>query len=381
MTAAKLNRKPYRSESENRLTPSLKVKESNKLVRAFPVMNWQARKLLDISIAYLDLGSGESAGGIVSIIPKSAIYEFFGLNELSSESKFSYLKKKLESSLSNATFEILDKDNASNNGIGNVFINILYGNQGTPNVTVQLNLSLKEYLLALKSDYTSYALLDERNLTGSSIFLYPRIVSAYKQYESYVGTGKRTNDQLEQLKNPYYEMDSLKKIFNVGKKKIRTYDFLSRTVSKAAEEISIHTAYNIQIEKVKDGHKICGVIFHIKKSMSKLYGKSENFVKLNDMFEGDFTELPYTKILIKAGLIKALDVIDKKFKEALLKEVYPYYKGIESYGKGLESVDRHVNYVAKHTNEIINNGNVVKYLHISAEDFLTKLQRDQLLRE
>ncbi len=360
------------------IDPNQRVKESNELLNAQPVMNWHARKFFDICAAYIRVE--EDAGKLTAVIPKRALYEYFNLDSKSSGNKFTKLKKKLYESMQNAVFEF---GTGSKSSFGNVYINIEYGNSRTKDVTVDLNPAMRRYIYSLKANYTNITLLELAHLSEEASFLYHQVVRSYSQYEQYHGSGKRTEAQLKELQNPYFSLEELFAMVNADSNSIRPYDFVSRNIQKAVDNITEHTVYNVELERVLKGRRIVGVRLRISMKGNKIYSASDNFgIDVDDGSEGaklsSSLENPYVKLLAKAELIAATDLVDQKIRSGLASEVYPLYLEIETYGSGFKSVRQHISYVRAKKEDPEKKGNIVKYLHKSAEQQAMRLKNDAL---
>ncbi|MBM7617876.1 plasmid replication initiation protein [Weissella uvarum] len=380
-------------EDKNNLTllDDMYVKEGNDLVTAYPDMNWQASKLLDLAIANIDKSeltaeaAEKNAGKAIEVtIKKQALFIYFGLDDNSSKSKFSRLKDKLNTAIKDATFDIQKGE-----GIGSVFLDMTYGTRNTPDVKISLHPKLRPYLAYQKSiGYTRYLVAEEAKLSGAPVFFYKRIVMLYKQYEQYVGSNKRTKEQLDAMLNPYYDIDDLAKAVNKKGKYKRKYDFWRYVVVPMTEEISKITQYNLGAEQVKDRGQLIGVQFHISLKKDHIFDgallEDEDLdINDDDQVKDTFLKSNYTERLARAGIITTKEMFDTEFERSMLKEVYPLYKRIASIKpeQGDNAVYEHISYIKKYKEEPDSKGNPVKYLKTAAEQYINQLSKPERTKE
>lgn len=356
------------------------VKESNHIIMSQPDMTWEGRKMTDLAISVIDRKELETrqANG-ESVFPegqllKEDLYAYFGLDHKKSNSKYNDLRKKLNSATKNSGFII-------GNGIGrvNVFQWITWGKRGDPYVYFAMTQPMTDYVLNLESNYTQYLAIDTKRLLGDSVFLYPWINRHYKEYEAYVGTGKRTAAQLEALRTPYVSRENLILMFNRQGQYKQFNDFEKRVLKPAIAQINEETYFKIDYTKQKSGRTIVGVRFTIDKrepvvlpadDLQGDYGRPMDVTSTS--ISEDFTTAiasPYTKLLVTFNLLLSEDLIDQDLMARMNRTVYEMYRKIEAIG-GLAEVQTHIKYVADRQNADSNaKRNIQRYLQTAVESY------------
>lgn len=252
-------------------------------------------------------------------------------------------------------------------------------------VNIRFNEDLMPYLIDLKANFTQYSILELQGLKSRySLILYKYLIGLNNQYESYKYTTMRNKSQLEELKNPYIDMTSLRELTNTVNDYKRFDSFEARVLKKAKEEINESTNLQIDYEKVKKGRCYIGIRFYvIRKNIAKL--PSEYQISNNQLTEGEkdrlyrniiqnkYTELLLDTLLLNVRDIRSVDVVIS------LMPVYEKYKVLEGM-RGFEGVKKHVNYVqAKQAPT--HKENIVKYLDKAIVDYLHKVKIEEVSYE
>lgn len=170
---------------------------------------------------------------------------------------------------------------------------------------LRIDPNLKPYLLQLKSNFTTYRLMNAYKLdSGHSIRIYELLMQ-------YLKIGKRT-----------FELEELKKTLGIEGKYKAFDNFETRVLKVAEQEINEYTDIQISYEKIKKGTKIHAIEFHVK---TKEYVRTEQ----QAFYDKVGTEsAPF--IREKVGLPKTLNDV----------QVMELYEIASSMTEGLHHIDR-----------------------------------------
>lgn len=357
---------------------NIKAVEHNDLINSVAKMDKVPLKIFELAVSCLDIENPPKDNTVA--ISKKTLFTFFSVEDQSKHTRFKHALTNLHQQ---SIFEIKEI-----NEDGNLSFKIISPisssewNDYDDDVKIKFTNDIMPYLVDLKRNFTQYLITDIMELNSKySIILYKWISMNYNQFESYKENGKRREEQLEQLKNPYITMKEFRRMTDTLNEYSRFQNFESRVLKVATDEITKYTNYNITYEKIKKGRSIGGIQFYIDKkvSVAKLPYK-ENSEKAKEDIEKkekDNKEIylnslgnKYTEELKKNNIINTNNMIDETFMVKLVKDVYPLYEDMEQL-RDFGIVIKHISYVKdKMIDYEDNKKNIIKYLTVSAEDYI-----------
>jgi len=180
-------------------------------------------------------------------------------------------------------------------------------------ITFQLSPKLVPFLLHLKDNYTSYSLINTRNLRSTYS------IRLYELLHQYRKIGKR-----------YFDLENLQN--KLGAKYPRYFDFKRYAILQAQKDLKKHTNLAFVFEERKRGRRVVGIEFIILANQPA--NKSNQLSFLEDAIEVNEAENPaFSKILIQTlnemgiaeqaivkCLTKGFDVIENEKRRTIAME-------------------------------------------------------------
>lgn len=197
---------------------------------------------------------------------------------------------------------------------------------------------------------------------------------------------------MEDYKSPRIIISDLRELTDTVDDYSRFDNFEKRVIKDAIKEINSFTHFNVEYKKIKKGRSIDSIQFHIVK---KANWKDENY-KRNDV-QAQLTEEqnqaqnqvnyavavanPFTMKLINSSLLYATDIANQETILELAESVYPVYdKLVKELGE--DALETHMDYVRRKMVDYSNDKkNIVKYLSISAKQYLNSRLSKQQMKE
>ncbi|SIO31784.1 Protein involved in initiation of plasmid replication [Carnobacterium alterfunditum] len=363
-----------------------KAVESNDLISSVAKMDKIPLKIFELAVSCLDIENPPKDNAVH--ISKATLFDFFKVNDNDKHFRF---KKALTNLHQQSIFEVKEE-----NEYGKLKYKIISPisssewNDFDDNVRIKFTEDIMPYLIDLKRNFTQYLITDIMELNSKySVILYKWLSMFYNQYEVYKDNGQRREDQLEKLKNPYIDLKELRRITNTVDRYTRFPNFEARVLETATKEITNHTHFNLSYDKVKSGREIVGIRFYIKKvspkvplpykDNSKKAQKSiaETEKEENEIYDNALKS-KYVITLVKNDLIESVDILDRRFMVRLSNTIFPLYDTIQKY-KGLDGVIEHISYVKSNMIDYDENKkNIIKYLKVSAEDYMKFIKTNNI---
>lgn len=361
-----------------------KTVEHNDLVTSVAKMDKVPMKFFELAVSCLDTANAPMNNTV--FLSKKTLFSFFKADDNDKHSRF---KKALTTLHRQSIFEVREV-----NEKGKINFKIISPisssewNDYNDIVAIKFTEDIMPYLMDLKRNFTQYLITDIMELNSKySIVLYKWFSMNYNQYETYKDTIKRTKIQINQMKNPYIEMQELRRITNTVNEYERIFDFEKNILKLALEEINKHTHFIITYDKIKKGRSIVGIQFYIGKKIVKsplpykendlesIKSKAQNEQEEQNLFN-KAVQNKYTTLLGENLLIGFRDMQDVSKMANLQKQVYPLYDDLKKL-RGINGVKEHIKYVANHKIGAEKQmKNIVRYLKRSVEQYLqiVKLQ-------
>lgn len=324
------------------------INESNDLILSIIKLNTTELSLFLFIVSFIN---PMNFNGTV-IVSKSKIYDFF---DAVSNSRGHWFKKTLTSMISNSLFTLPEDRKLNRRHSARIMITDVTWSDYDDDVEVVFNKHIIPYI----SDLTKYTKTDLRDIkkirnNRTAIVLYRLINMNYRQYNSYKDRKNRTPQQLESLKNPIIDEQTLRDLtLSQGKYK-RFIDLDIKLVEPAINEINLETKYDVTYERVRKGRKPIGFKFYVtEKNIAPLPQNMKSREEIEKEFAEQFAKAfssPYLMKLASLQLISTPDMTNQEFHVKLLEDVYPLYDQIrnskDSYGvTGEELLDKHLEYV------------------------------------
>ena len=363
-----------------------KAVEHNDLVNSVVKMEKIPLKIFELAVSQIDTENPPKDNTVY--LSKELIFSFF---DVKSNSKHTRFKKILTNLHKQSVFEIREVVKNGKWEFKNISpLESSSWNNYNDVVKIQFTNSIMPYLIDLKENFTQYLIADIMSLNSKySVILYKIFSMNYNQYENYKYSPKRTNEQLKKLKDPYIEIEELRRITNTTDEYSRMYDFEKNVIQTATQEINEFTHFKITYEKIKKGRSIIGIQFHIEKQRAKAslpykeddisYQESKKLRKQEkESYYTQAMQSKYTTILGEHLLLNFQDMQDIDLMGALQAYVYPLYDELKDL-RGLNGVKTHVSYVSSHQEEFnANKKNKSKYLRRAIEQYLATVKLQDL---
>lgn len=360
-----------------------KTVEHNDLITSVAKMDKIPLKIFELAVSCIDIDNPPKDH--VIYLSKKELFLFFDVTDTNKHSRF---KEAVETMQKQAYFEIKQASGKGFKFKSIVPIPTVAWNDYDDEVMIRFNVDIMPYLIDLKKNFTQYAISDIMELNSKySITIYKWICMNFNQYEHYQFKGNRTNEQLEELKNPIIQIDELRRLTDTADEYQRADNFEKWVLEKPTQEISKHTHFNVRYEKIKKGRRIEYIQFFVEKKdvpqnafykeeeQDEAYLKDkENKEKQLENLYNQAMESEFTDILGDNQLITFKDVRDKLLMANIQKNVYPMYEDLKKL-QGIKEVRKHINYVA-HNRIDYSKKNIAKYLHVSICDYLRKLKNN-----
>lgn len=360
-----------------------KVVEHNSLITSIAKMNKTPLKMFELAVSCIN--TEEPPKDNTVYLSKRELFAFFNVSDNDKHSRF---KEAVEKMQKTAYFQIKEVKEKGYEMTSIVPIPTVKWNSYNDEVLIRFNQDIMPYLIDLKNNFTQHALSDMAELNSKySIILYRWLSMNYNQYEHYSVKGGRRAEQLESYSNPSISIKELRIMTDTVNEYRQIYDFEKRVLKNAVEEITAHTSFNVNYEKVKKGRSIDSVIFHIDKKRRA----DDNSYKLEDTaFQLDkkqkeqseavlvkqAMESKYTRLLLDNMLLSPYEMTDTSLMAGLQAHVYPLYDELKKL-RGLNGVKEHLSYVAS-KQEAYSKRNVAKYLKKAIEQYLPTVKRQEL---
>lgn len=355
-----------------------KTVEHNDLVTSVAKMDKVPLKFFELAVSCLNTENTPENNTV--FLSKKTLFSFFKAEDNDKHARF---KKALTTLHRQSIFEVQEVNTKGKLNFKIISpISSSEWNDYNDVVAIKFTEDIMPYLIDLKRNFTQYLITDIMELNSKySIILYKWFSMNYNQYDTYKDTSKRTKNQINQMKNPYIDIQELRKMTNTVSEYDRIFDFEKNILKTALEEINKHTHFSITYDKIKTGRSISGIQFYIDKKVSKNslpYKENDSeFIKDKAQQEQEQQELfnkavqnKYTTILGENLLIGFRDMQDVTKMANLQKQVYPLYDELKKL-RGMNGVKDHVSYVANHKNGAESQlQNIVKYLKRSIEQYL-----------
>lgn len=355
-----------------------KTVEHNDLVTSVAKMDKVPLKFFELAVSCLDTENTPKNNTI--FLSKKTLFSFFKAEDNDKHARF---KKALTTLHRQSIFEVREV-----NAKGKLNFKIISPisssewNDYNDVVAIKFTEDIMPYLIDLKRNFTQYLITDIMELNSKySIILYKWFSMNYNQYETYKDTTKRTKNQINQMENPYIDIQELRRMTNTVSEYERIFDFEKNILKSALGEINKYTHFSITYDKIKKGRSIVGIQFYIEKKAIKnslpykendteyIKDKAQQEQEQQDLFN-KAVQNKYTTLLGENLLIGFRDMQDVPKMANLQKQVYPLYDDLKKL-RGMNAVKDHISYVATHKNGTeFQVQNMVKYLKRSIEQYL-----------
>lgn len=355
-----------------------KTVEHNDLVTSVAKMDKVPLKFFELAVSCLDTENTPKNNTV--FLSKKTLFSFFKAEDNDKHARF---KKALTTLHRQSIFEVREV-----NAKGKLNFKIISPisssewNDYDDIVAIKFTEDIMPYLIDLKRNFTQYLITDLMELNSKySIILYKWFSMNYNQYETYKDTVKRTKNQIIQMKNPYIEIQELRRMTNTVSEYERIFDFEKNILKLALGEVNKYTHFTVTYEKVKKGRSIAGIQFYIDKKTVKnslpykendleyIKDKAQQEQEQQDLFNKAIQN-KYTTLLGENFLIGFRDMQDVPKMANLQKQVYPLYDDLKKL-RGVNGVKDHISYVATHKDGAESQmQNIVKYLKRSIEQYL-----------
>lgn len=357
-----------------------KVVEANDLITSIAKMDKNPMKIFELAVSCIDTENPPKDN--VVYLSKQELFSFFDVSDNDKHSRF---KKTIEKMQEQAFFEVRQEVDKGFNFRRIVPIPEVAWNDYNDEVYIRFDQAIMPYLIDLKSNFTQYALTDVMGLESKySIIIYKWLSMSYNQFEHYQFKNSRTKRQLEEFQNPKIQVLDLRTMTDTLDIYKDMSNFEKRVLKNSLVEINGCTHFNVSYDKIKKGRSISEIQFHIEKKVNwkdEEYKKSDTNAQLsienkekdqNDLFAKAVSN-PYTMQLITSGLLFATDMANQKTLIGLSEHVYPLYDEIVSE-MGKKGLEAHLGYIhSKMQDYADNKKNIVKYLAVSAEQYLATM--------
>lgn len=355
-----------------------KAVQSNDLITSVAKMDKVPLKIFEMAVSCIDTDNPPKENTVH--LSKETIFSFF---DVSSTNKYTRFKNALTTLHQQSIFEVRE-EKEKGKWKYKIISPISSSEWSSYNDTVKIKFTddIMPYLIDLKTNFTQYLITDIMELNSKySIILYKWFSMNYNQYDTYQETGNRSEEQLEKLKNPYIDIEELRRMTNTLKEYDRISNLEARVLKPAKEEINEHTHFTINYEKVKKGRFVVGIKFYIDKKQPQSalpYKENDSAYQEDKAQKGKEKETlynqamqsTYTPMLGENELIGFRDMQDKTLLANLQKQVYPLYDQLKEK-RGLNGVTEHLSYVAGNRDGYSKDKqNIVKYLKISIQQYL-----------
>lgn len=363
-----------------------KTVEHNDLITSVAKMDKIPLKFFELAVSCLDTNNPPADNTIY--LSKKMLFSFFNATDGDKNKRFQNVLTNLHQQ---SVFEIRDEDQ---NGKWHFKIISPIAssewNAYDDTVAIKFTDEIMPYLIDLKLNFTQYLITDIIELNSKySIILYKWLSMHFNQYETYKDSVNRTRIQIDRMKNPFIELQELRRMTSTLNDYKRMYDFEKYVLKTSVEEINEHTHFDITYNKVKEGRSVTGIQFHIEKKKTKSSlpykendpeyhkNKAQREKKRLDLFN-KAVQSKYTTLLGENLLIGFKDMQDVSMMADLQKQVYPLYDELQNL-RGLNGVKDHISYVAEHKDGASTQlRNIVKYLKRSIEQYLPIVKAQNL---
>lgn len=365
-----------------------KVVEHNDLISSVAKMNRVPLKMFELAVSAIDTNKPPKDNTVY--ISKKEVFAFFNVSDTNMFSRF---KKAIETMQRQAYFEVREVKEKGFKYRNIVPIPYVEWNDYDDRVTVRFDQAIMPYLINLKQNFTQYVITDIMDLHSKySIVIYRWLNMQYNQYEYYRNNGGRTQEQLDELRNPVISIDDLRTLTDTKDEYQLMSHFTKNILERPIKEINEHTHFHIAYKKIKEGRRIVKVKFSIAKaSVAPLdYKSQENARKTAEERKKQENELyvkamssQYTKMLSDEFLLGPADMMNRKGMVYLQERVYPKYDKISQLrGGGKDGEDallEHFKYVKTHAipAESEKQYNMPRYLGKAADNYLEHLRFEE----
>ncbi|MDC2828427.1 replication initiation protein [Limosilactobacillus mucosae] len=324
------------------------VVEANALIQAVAKMDTAPLKLFEIAVSGLDSKSEDTATTVK--ISKNAIFKALGYQGTTRNAWLTAILTKLQR---DAVFSFTTADT----DISIAPVSKIVNTHSSQYVEIRFFSEIMPYISALKKSFTQYQLADVLKLTSRyAIVLYRWLMMSWRQYEHYFGTKVRTPQQLVDYQNPRASLDELHRLTGTTKKYGDFRNFRKSVLDMAVDEITTKTGYAITYDKLNNGRRVVGIVFHItdKRAPKPQPQSAVPEPAPLSALQAQSTALlanPYTGLLMVAGLTDPVALTgDAEYQRDLLKRLYPAYdRFVDRFGQA--ALERHIKYVGTHTSQ------------------------------
>lgn len=363
-----------------------KTVEHNDLITSVAKMDKIPLKFFELAVSCLDTKNPPEDNTVH--LSKKTLFSFFKATDKDRHARF---KNALTTLHQQSIFEVRDENKKGKWNFKIISpISSSEWNDYNDTVAIKFTDDIMPYLIDLKRNFTQYLITDIIELNSKySIILYKWFSMNFNQYETYKDSANRTKKQIEQMKNPYIDIQELRRMTSTLNDYKRMFDFEKNVLKSSLEEINEYTHFVITYSKIKKGRSIAGVQFHIEKKKNKSplpykendpeyqKDKAQQEQERQNLFN-KAVQSKYTTLLGENFLIGFRDMQDVSRMADLQKQVYPLYDELKDL-RGLNGVKDHISYVAAHKDGAsIQLRNVVKYLKRSIEQYLQTVKIQDL---
>ena len=362
MAKEKAQKIPTINKLDNRI-----VSEHNDLIRSTANMTSLSLKLFEIAVSAMD--SREKQPSHEVRINKEQIYNALGIK---GTSKNQQLSKALNTLRKSSNFEITTEQNGEIHDIGITPVYYADNNYSSDYAVIRFAPEILPFITDLKKNFTQYQLNDILHLKNKyAVSMYRWFTMNYRQYEYYVSSGKRREDQIEKYANPEITLEELRKLTGTEKKYSAFYDVRRYIIDPICNEITKHTKYNVTYDRIKGGRKIVAIKFHISKKGEKTV-EDDSVV---DVSLNDFLQNRYSQLLIGAGLLDMSKVTsDEKYRGTIVGTLYPAYDKFLK-NADITDLDNHLHYVAQNMKQ--KPDNLARYLAKAIANYSEKRKQQK----
>lgn len=362
MAKEKTQKIPTINKLDNRI-----VSEHNDLIRSTANMTSLSLKLFEIAVSAMD--SREKQPSHEVRINKEQIYNALGIK---GTSKNQQLSKALNTLRKSSNFEITTEQNGEIHDIGITPVYYADNNYSSDYAVIRFAPEILPFITDLKKNFTQYQLNDILHLKNKyAVSMYRWFTMNYRQYEYYVSSGKRREDQIEKYANPEITLEELRKLTGTEKKYSAFYDVRRYIIDPICNEITKHTKYNITYDRIKSGRKVVAIKFHISKKGEKTV-ENDSVVSVS---LADFLQNRYSQLLIGAGLLDMSKVTsDEKYRGTIVGTLYPAYDKFLK-NADITDLDNHLHYVAQNMKQ--KPDNLARYLAKAIANYSEKRKQQK----
>lgn len=245
-----------------------KAVEHNDLITSVAKMDKIPLKIFELAVSCLDTENIPQDNTVY--LSKETLFSFFDVASSSKHTRFKNVLRNLHEQAIFEVQEVQEKDGKFEYSIISPISRSSW-NDYNDSVSIKFTEDIMPYLINLKSNFTQYLITDIMELNSKhSIILYKWFSMYYNQYEKYNENGQRREEQLEQLKNPYVEIQELRRLTNTIKEYELFSNFDKKILKKPIEEINKNTHFTVTYDKIKKGRSIVGIKFYIEKKKTTL---------------------------------------------------------------------------------------------------------------